>query len=227
MPFRPVEYAKASRSRRKEQRVVWLRGLFPFHRPFFLSLLLDPFFFKQLTVSKTSTTIIQFINTLSTIGSLASCVLAHTGHGAISKPRIQSRCLVNKRCASAVGTLSKRRYNKRNALRKRDIEARLGNATDQNTTDAPSYEVIQNDTCILTPGVTEGPYVGPRPQTLRQDMTEEQPGVPFTLDVGLIDIKTCEQLEKALVSFWHCNVSGGYSSFTGLSPSTIFETLLD
>lgn len=34
-------------------------------------------------------------------------------------------------------------------------------------------------------------------------MTEDQLGVPFWLDVGVIDINTCEPLENALVDFWH------------------------
>ncbi|KAJ5646537.1 hypothetical protein N7490_002909 [Penicillium lividum] len=101
------------------------------------------------------------------------------------------------------------------------------NTNVQIQTEAPYYDVIQNDTCVLTPEVTEGPYVWPRSQTLRQDMTEDQPGVPLWLDVGVLDMNTCEPLEGVLVDFWHCNATGSYSSFTGLSPNTAFETLLD
>lgn len=57
-------------------------------------------------------------------------------------------------------------------------------------------------------------------------MTEGQPGIPFTLDVGVLDMTTCEPLENVLVDFWHCNATGSYSSFTKLSPDTPFETLL-
>lgn len=63
-------------------------------------------------------------------------------------------------------------------------------------------------------------------QTLRQDMSEGEAGVPLWLDVGVIDINTCEPLPNALVSFWHCNATGSYSSFTGLSPNTPFRNLL-
>ncbi|TLD20234.1 protocatechuatedioxygenase beta subunit protein [Venturia nashicola] len=101
----------------------------------------------------------------------------------------------------------------RNALRKRELETR-SNVTYQITTEAPFYEVIQNDTCILTPEVTQGPYVWPRSQTLRQDMTEGQAGVPFDPNIGVIDINTCEPLPNALVDLWHCNATGSYSSFT-------------
>lgn len=94
-------------------------------------------------------------------------------------------------------------------------------------THIPPVDTLQNNTCVLTPEVTEGPYVWPRSQTLRQDMTEDQAGVPLWLDVGLLDMATCEPLEGALVSFWHCNATGSYSSFTGLSPNTPFPTLLE
>lgn len=112
------------------------------------------------------------------------------------------------------------------AKRSLDLEERSGNTTYQITTEAPYYDVIQNDTCVLTPEVTQGPYVWPRSQTLRQDMSEDQPGVPLWLDVGVLDMATCEPLENALVSLWHCNATGSYSSFTGLSPNTPFVELL-
>lgn len=90
-----------------------------------------------------------------------------------------------------------------------------------------TFVTVQNNTCVLTPEVTEGPYVWPRSQTLRMDMTEGEVGVPLTLDVGILDMATCEPLPDALVSFWHCNATGSYSSFTHLSPNTRFEELLN
>lgn len=63
-------------------------------------------------------------------------------------------------------------------------------------------------------------------QTLRQDMSEDQPGVPLILDVGVLDMDTCEPLEGVMVDFWHCNATGSYSSFTALSPNTPFLELL-
>src|SRR4051812_22679103 len=57
-------------------------------------------------------------------------------------------------------------------------------------------------------------------------MTESQPGIPFTLDVEVLDMTTCEPLQIVLVDFWHYNVTGSYSSFTKLSPDTPFATLL-
>ncbi|KPM41861.1 hypothetical protein AK830_g4703 [Neonectria ditissima] len=58
-------------------------------------------------------------------------------------------------------------------------------------------------------------------------MTEDQPGVPLILDVGVIDMATCEPLPNALVAFWHCNATGSYASFTGRDPNTPFVQLLE
>lgn len=57
-------------------------------------------------------------------------------------------------------------------------------------------------------------------------MSEDQPGVPLVLDVGVLDMDTCEPLEGVMVDFWHCNATGSYSSFTALSPNTPFLELL-
>ncbi|KAK7428888.1 hypothetical protein QQZ08_004658 [Neonectria magnoliae] len=58
-------------------------------------------------------------------------------------------------------------------------------------------------------------------------MTEDQPGVPLILDVGVIDMASCEPLPNALVAFWHCNATGSYASFTGRDPNTPFGELLE
>lgn len=52
-------------------------------------------------------------------------------------------------------------------------------------------------------------------------------GIPFTLDIGILDMATCEPLENALVDLWHCNATGSYSSFTMRSPDTPFSVLLE
>ncbi|KAJ5316068.1 Intradiol ring-cleavage dioxygenase [Penicillium atrosanguineum] len=87
-------------------------------------------------------------------------------------------------------------------------------------TETPFFSTTRNDTCGLTPEVTQGPY------TLRQDMTEDQVGVPLWLDIGVLDMATCEPLEDFLVDMWHCNATGSYSGFTGLSPNASFLELL-
>ncbi|KAF7528382.1 hypothetical protein G7054_g10184 [Neopestalotiopsis clavispora] len=151
---------------------------------------------------------------------LFSTALAHPEHLSVSE--IQRRGAISRRCESSAANFNKKRHDKRMSKR----WAGSGNTTYEVTTEAPYYDSIQNDTCILSPIVTEGPYIWPRSQTLRQDMSEGQPGVPLWLDVGVLDVNTCEPLPDVLLNFWHCNATGSYSSFTGLSPNTPFLDLL-
>ncbi|TVY12702.1 hypothetical protein LARI1_G009550 [Lachnellula arida] len=155
---------------------------------------------------------------------LATLATAHPHHD-LPSSEIARRSALSKRCASVAGEMNKKRYNKRMAEKRATIGAR-SNSTVQITTEAPFYNVIQNDTCILTPEVTTGPYIYPQSQTLRQDMREGQAGVPLTLDIGLLDMATCEPLSNALVDMWHCNATGSYSSFEALDPNTPFVELL-
>ncbi|KAI1426550.1 Intradiol ring-cleavage dioxygenase [Xylaria sp. FL1777] len=155
------------------------------------------------------------------IAGLLSVVLAHPE--TISRREIQRRSDISKRCEPSAANFNRKRMAKRMA--KRWVGA--GNTTVQIQTEAPYYDSIQNDTCVLSPVVTEGPYVWPRSQTLRQDMSEGQAGVPLWMDIGVINVNTCEPLPNVLLNFWHCNSTGSYSSFTGLSPNTEFVELLD
>ncbi|CAN8106505.1 unnamed protein product [Discula destructiva] len=163
-------------------------------------------------------------------GLLANAVLAHPE--VLPRAEVARRGMMSKRCEPAAAAFNKKRYEKRNVNKKREAEALMPaerstkNATYTITTEAPYYDVIQNDTCVLAPEVTWGPYVYPNSQTLRQDMSEDQAGVPLTLDVGVLDMATCEPLEGVMVNFWHCNATGSYSSFTGRNPNTPFLELL-
>ncbi|GMG29805.1 unnamed protein product [Aspergillus oryzae] len=151
--------------------------------------------------------------------------IAHPGPDQpVPHAEIQRRNELAKKCASQAANFNQRRISKR-ALQKR-WEGSGHNVTYEITTGAPYYETIQNDTCVLSPEVTRGPYVWPRSQTLRQDMSEDQPGVPLWLDVGVLDMATCEPLPNVLLDFWHCNATGSYSSFTHLSPNIEFRELL-
>ncbi|KAG7447122.1 aromatic compound dioxygenase [Guyanagaster necrorhizus] len=140
-----------------------------------------------------------------------------------SEEELASRDLASAKCARHVGEMQRRRIEKRaEALTKRS--GSYSSVTI--TTESPYYPTIQNDTCILTPEVTTGPYIWTKSQTLRQDMTEGQAGIPLILDVGVIDINTCEPMRNVLVDLWHCNATGSYSSFIGRDPNTPFEQLL-
>lgn len=69
---------------------------------------------------------------------------------------------MGQKCARASAELNEKRYAKRMAKRAAEKEKRWagsGNATFEIATGAPYYEVIQNDTCVLAPDITQGPYV--------------------------------------------------------------------
>lgn len=90
---------------------------------------------------------------------LASTALAHPGeHEPIaSRSEIQRRDVMAKRCQGASAAMKSKRWNKRVAetKAKRGLEAR--NTTFEIVTESPYYDLLQNDTCVLTPTVTEGP----------------------------------------------------------------------
>lgn len=162
---------------------------------------------------------------LYSVALISSQAAAHPHHD-VSPALAKRHSNLSKRCAAGAASLNEKRYQRRNKM-KRDLEQRSGNATYEITTEAPYYQVIQNDTCVLTPDVTAGPYYWPRSETLRQDMSENQLGVPLLMDIGVLDMNTCEPLPNALVVFWHCNATGSYSSFTGRDPNTGFPDLLN
>lgn len=43
----------------------------------------------------------------------------------------------------------------------------------------------------------------PRSETLRQDMSEDQEGVPLYLDIGVMDVNSCDPLPNVLVDIWY------------------------
>lgn len=108
-------------------------------------------------------------NAIAAAGLLSSAVLAHPE--VLPRNEIARRGMMSKRCEGAAGNFNKKRYEQR-VNKKRAAAAaeakRAENASYTITTEAPYYDMIQNDTCVLTPEVTWGPYVYPNSQTLRQ-----------------------------------------------------------
>ena len=51
--------------------------------------------------------------------------------------------------------------------------------------------------------------------------------MPLLLDIGVMDVETCEPLDDVLVDIWYCNATGSYSSFSKHNPDTPFEELLE
>ncbi|KAJ4353828.1 uncharacterized protein N0V89_005558 [Didymosphaeria variabile] len=82
------------------------------------------------------------------------------------------------------------------------------------------YTTIQNDTCVLAPETVWGPYAVDG-ELQRHDLRETQEGIDFYLDIGVLDLNTCEPLSGAALTIWNCNATGFYSSYTGINPNTV------
>lgn len=86
------------------------------------------------------------------------------------------------------------------------------------TSNSTSYDLFDstssysgNDTaCLLQPEVTIGPYwvAG---EFVREDMSENQSGIPIYMSTQVIDVATCEPVVGLYWEMWHANASGVYS----------------
>ncbi|KAF8953603.1 Intradiol ring-cleavage dioxygenase [Flammula alnicola] len=70
---------------------------------------------------------------------------------------------------------------------------------------------IQNNTCVLAPEVTEGPYYHTEGHPIRQNIAEIQDGLLLLLDIGVMDVETCQPLPNVLVDIWQANATGSYA----------------
>jgi hypothetical protein len=64
--------------------------------------------------------------------------------------------------------------------------------------------------CILQPEVTQGPYYV-NGELIRQNLTEDQDGVPLVLEIQIIDTSICEPVPALFIDIWNCNSTGVYS----------------
>ncbi|GBG23843.1 Hypothetical Protein FCC1311_000632 [Hondaea fermentalgiana] len=76
-----------------------------------------------------------------------------------------------------------------------------------------------DEVCPLDPEVTEGPYVWDE-APIRADMTEDRDGVPFQMQVTVVNSSSCETVANAAVEFWHCDADGIYSHFIAQSTNS-------
>ncbi|KAH8915285.1 aromatic compound dioxygenase [Atractiella rhizophila] len=167
------------------------------------------------------------ITLLSVLGQVALLTLnanAHPGeeHEVLTPYELAKRYAARdlrhnkaKRCAPHIARFESARKAKRSLqLKKRqDVATATASAV------TPHYTTIQNTTCVTAPEVTEGPYYVNN-ELIRQDIRDEQPGLPLILDLGIMDTTTCSPLSDALVELWHCNTTGYYAGFTGLTSTT-------
>jgi protocatechuate 3,4-dioxygenase beta subunit len=82
---------------------------------------------------------------------------------------------------------------------------------------------IKNNTCVLAPEVTEGPYYHSVGHPVRANMAEWQLGLLFMMNIGVIDVETCEPVPNILVDLWHANATGYYAGHPTPRPDLVKE----
>ncbi|KAL0571372.1 hypothetical protein V5O48_010587 [Marasmius crinis-equi] len=82
------------------------------------------------------------------------------------------------------------------------------------------YQGLQNLTCVLAPEVAKTNYVANAP--VRSDITGGQTGLALTLDVGVMDVTTCQPMQNTMVEVWGPNALGNYGNnfLRGSFPTT-------
>ncbi|KAI5114608.1 hypothetical protein M0805_009719, partial [Coniferiporia weirii] len=73
-------------------------------------------------------------------------------------------------------------------------------------------DAIHSYICVTAPEIEEGPYYVNN-ELVRQDLVEDQKGVPVRLDIGVVDSATCEPVPNAFIEIWSCNATGFYGAF--------------
>lgn len=90
------------------------------------------------------------------------------------------------------------------------------NAFAGETSGDASSSTSSAETCYqLTTETTEGPYYIDADK-IRQDITEDQEGIPMTLELKVIDAETCKPVKNAAVDIWHCTALGVYSGYEAM-----------
>ncbi len=87
----------------------------------------------------------------------------------------------------------------------------------QDDTSSPESDSAPLSSCLLSPGMTEGPYYLDD-MLVRQDITDGKAGVPLNLTMTVVDAETCTPIANAAVEIWHCDANGFYSGFVDNSP---------
>lgn len=158
--------------------------------------------------------------------SSSSTTIALAAHGPSSREEVeafQARQASAYHCAPAVAALTAQR--KRNWAQKVLGGAPLAmkqyfvdsgtEASEQGkqimACDPVQETRIRNSTCVLAPETTEGPYYHSEGHPIRSNMAENQLGLLFLMNVGVIDVETCEPVPNVLVDLWMANATGYYA----------------
>lgn len=161
------------------------------------------------------------LRSIVTALALVTCSLGHAepdtpfaNHPVeVSRRQLETnkRHALARKCAAEVAA-----YQRERKLR-RARKVRRQEETSTTSAPAPHYSTIQNFTCVGAPEVTEGPYYL-RDEYVRQDLREDQTGTDLYLDIGVMDITTCQPAQNVFVEIWACSAQGVYSGFGGAFP---------
>lgn len=133
--------------------------------------------------------------------------------------KLKARGITANNIARRESTVQNLRMKKRSSLaapylKVRDLDDVLAKDHHSNKTvdlDSDPSELFEDSgSCIVQPEVTQGPYFVAG-ELVRENLVEDQAGVPLYLDVQLIDVNTCEPVPEIYTDFWHCNATGVYS----------------
>ncbi|KAI4595966.1 hypothetical protein KJ359_006258 [Pestalotiopsis sp. 9143b] len=170
---------------------------------------------------------------LSLAALTASVAVAHPGEkqvrtdAKIAAAKREFKAGVRRGLEACSGQLSARGVTKRAISRRaataqkygRSVEARDTDAvlntshlsTTNYTLDTPESTLFANSgTCAINPEGETGPY-WVRGELIRNNLREEQAGVPIVIEAQFVDVETCEPLEGVYWDVWNCNATGVYS----------------
>jgi len=73
------------------------------------------------------------------------------------------------------------------------------------------------DVCTLEAEQEVGPYYVAN-EMIRRDIRESKAGFPLTLELLVLDSRTCKPLTSAAIDVWHCDALGLYAGYTKTNP---------
>ncbi|KIK70638.1 hypothetical protein GYMLUDRAFT_89650 [Collybiopsis luxurians FD-317 M1] len=82
------------------------------------------------------------------------------------------------------------------------------------------YPTMPNEICVLAPEIPKNNYVRSG-SVVRNDVSDGEAGVQLFMDIGVLDMATCQPLPNAMVEIWSPNAVGDYSNtaLRGAYPS--------
>ncbi|KAJ5528125.1 aromatic compound dioxygenase [Penicillium frequentans] len=187
---------------------------------------------------------LQSIIFMATVG-LATVALAHPGHNEVErrdlgvqqfKARVRrdfENCAA-KREASGLNARAEARRKatldkyRRQLKSKRDTTtvldtSHLYTGTDVTVDSDESVVFSDSGTCVLNPEGEVGPFYV-KGELIREDVRDDEEGVPIVLEAQFLDVSTCEPIEGAYWDIWNCNSTGVYSGVVSSGNGNTADT---